>query len=515
MPHLLKYSYYSATDPHRLPKMSFRKVALFALLSVFALASADSVVVATKDNFKDVIGKDGLTLVKFFAPWCGHCKNMKKDFEKAATELKDKAVLVDVDVTEQKELGEEYGIKGFPTLKLFSKGEFIADYKGGRKADDFVKYIERALLPSIVDAADKDALDAVLKEHSGKNIFISVAADKLAGAFKKASFSIRDMMPDGITFVSVPDVKAVESAAVEATVAADNILLVREDGTTDVYTGDAEDLEAWIKVGSLPLLGELSRESASMYTELPKPLFMLFKDPKSTGTDITDAVKEVAASVRSSGKLAFVWINAVELKSFMDHIGITEAPGIAIYKFDSDTKFVYDGVQPPTAESMKEWVDKFIDGKVTATIKSAPVPEKNDEPVKVVVGDTWKQIVEDESKDVLIEQYAPWCGHCKKLEPVLTEVSKAVAGVDTLVIAKMDATANDAPQEYKPRGFPTMHFFPAGGKEPIPYESGRSKEDFIKFFKKHATHQEGLDAIEVADADEKDEKKADEEKDEL
>ena len=470
--------------------------------TIVSAATSDDVFVANKNNFKELIGKDQLTLVKYYAPWCGHCKSMAEDFKKAATELKGKAVLADVDATVEKELAQEYGIRGFPTLKLFRKGEFVADYKGGRSKDDIVKYIDRALLPSVKECADADAVTAVLKESSGKNIFFGAATDKLSTAFKKSSFSIRDLMPDTVTFASVEDVELLKSAAGEATVTKDSILLIREDGSTDVYTGEADDLEAWIKVGALPLLGELNRDSASLYTELPKPLLILFRDPKEKDSSVMDAVKDVAGQMRSSGELAFVWVNSVDLKSFMEHVGIKEAPGVAIYQFDSDTKYAYDGESPPNAKSIKEWVDKFVKGEVRPTIKSEPVPEKNDGPVKVVVGDSWQSIVEDESKDVLIEQYAPWCGHCKKLEPVLEEVAKELAGVDTVVIAKMDATANDAPMDYKPKGFPTMHFFPAGKTEGIPYESGRSKEDFIKFIKEHATHKAGLEGEKTEEKDE-------------
>ena len=48
-------------------------------------------------------------------------------------------------------------------------------------------------------------------------------------------------------------------------------------------------------------------------------------------------------------------------------------------------------------------------------------------------------------KFVLLEAYAPWCGHCKKLEPIYTELAEKFASNPNVVIAKMDATENEHP----------------------------------------------------------------------
>jgi protein disulfide-isomerase A4 len=116
------------------------------------------------------------------------------------------------------------------------------------------------------------------------------------------------------------------------------------------------------------------------------------------------------------------------------------------------------------------------------------VPKKSSGPVAVVVGSTFEKIVLDNSKDVLIELYAPWCGHCKNLEPIYRDLAKKFKNSKRLVIAKMDATANDAPEPYTSGRYPTIYFAQAGNKKsPISYDGDRSLEDLVKFIKEHAT----------------------------
>lgn len=78
-------------------------------------------------------------------------------------------------------------------------------------------------------------------------------------------------------------------------------------------------------------------------------------------------------------------------------------------------------------------------------MKSEEIPADNSAPVKVVVGKSFDDIVLDETKDVLVEFYAPWCGHCKALEPKYDELAQKLAYNNNLVIAKLDATANEVP----------------------------------------------------------------------
>lgn len=128
-------------------------------------------------------------------------------------------------------------------------------------------------------------------------------------------------------------------------------------------------------------------------------------------------------------------------------------------------------------------------GTLKPHMRSAEPPAKNDEPVKVVVYKTWDEIVGDKTKDVMMEVYAPWCGHCKTLAPKYEELAKKFQseGIDHVVIAKMDGTENDTPSNIKVTGFPTLVFFPADNKtDGIKYSGAREVQDMYDFILKNS-----------------------------
>ena len=109
-------------------------------------ASGAAVVTLTPDNFKTVVDGSKNVLVEFYAPWCGHCKRLAPEYEKAAAAVadNDNIVIAAVDADKHRELGSQFGVRGFPTLKWFPKGatEPSEDYKGGRTADAIADWVK-------------------------------------------------------------------------------------------------------------------------------------------------------------------------------------------------------------------------------------------------------------------------------------------------------------------------------------------------------------------------------------
>ena len=96
----------------------------------------------TAENFNQkVLESNELWLVEFYAPWCGHCKNLEPHWEKASKILKGIVKIGAVNMDEEKSLGPQYNIQGFPTIKFFGANKKnVEEYQGGREADDIVKF---------------------------------------------------------------------------------------------------------------------------------------------------------------------------------------------------------------------------------------------------------------------------------------------------------------------------------------------------------------------------------------
>jgi protein disulfide-isomerase A6 len=160
---------------------------IFAGLAA-AVAAKSSVIDLIPDNFDKIVLKSGKpALVEFFAPWCGHCKNLAPVYEELAANFESqgsKVTIAKVDADAEKSLGKRFGIQGFPTLKWFDgKSDKPEDYNGGRDLESLTAFViektgvkpkKKAAAPSAVEMLN----DKTFKEQIGgdKNVLVAFTA---------------------------------------------------------------------------------------------------------------------------------------------------------------------------------------------------------------------------------------------------------------------------------------------------------------------------------------------------
>ncbi|KAI2618970.1 thioredoxin-domain-containing protein [Hypomontagnella submonticulosa] len=222
-------------------------IAAVAFLSAIPAAQAglylksSPVVQVDAKNYDKIINKSNHTsVVEFYAPWCGHCQNLKPAYEKAARNLEGlaKVAAVNCDEDENKQLCGVMGVKGFPTLKTVRPGKkgkpIVEDYNGPRTAKGIVDAVVDKINNHVKRVTDKD-IDSFLstKNDTAKAILFT---DK--GTTSALLKSIAIDFLDVITVAQIRDKETKANELFGITSYPTLVLLPGGDKDSLVYNGE-------------------------------------------------------------------------------------------------------------------------------------------------------------------------------------------------------------------------------------------------------------------------------------
>uniref|UniRef100_A0A8I4A0Z5 protein disulfide-isomerase n=1 Tax=Callithrix jacchus TaxID=9483 RepID=A0A8I4A0Z5_CALJA len=419
------------------------------------------------------------------APWCGHCKALAPEYAKAAGKLKAEGSeirLAKVDATEESDLAQQYGVRGYPTIKFFRNGDTASpkEYTAGREADDIVNWLKKRTGPAATTLPDGAAAESLVEssEVAVIGFFKDVESDA-AKQFLQAAEAIDDV-PFGIT------------------------------SNSDVFSKyqlDKDGVVLFKKTAPKIFGGEI------------KTHILLFL-PKSVSDYDGKLSNFKKAAEGFKGKILFIFIDSdhTDNQRILEFFGLKkeECPAVRLITLEEEMTKYKPESDELTAERITEFCHRFLEGKIKPHLMSQELPEDWDkQPVKVLVGKNFEEVAFNEKKNVFVEFYAPWCGHCKQLAPIWDKLGETYKDHENIVIAKMDSTANEV-EAVKVHSFPTLKFFPASAdRTVIDYNGERTLDGFKKFLESGGQDGAGddddledLEEAEEPDMEEDDDQKA-------
>ena len=493
---------------------------LALLVANFAVAVGEESAVAvlqSPESFTAMLRDSPLVLVKFYAPWCGHCKELAPKFDRAAEVLRTNespVVLAKVDATDPafEKTMQDIQVQGYPTLQFFRDGKFSTDYDGEHETDALVQWCNKQVQSPTTLLETEEDVRAFMESHG----VVAVGFLPSSEDHKTLEHVVLDEIArknlDLIPFAVVED----ETVARKFCEEVPSLLLSSDFGATKRLLAGSEALQSSPRVGTfihvytMPLIAPWSESMAEKLFFQGMEYFLFYFHRQNTVGGLEDDMsRKVLEPLAAAGKDALAHGQAgmnivnvnVNEKDGMDLAGFfemdvdgDELPCFRAVRMSMDGQILK--YPKPDCTLSKDNLSKFITSILSDTlrpiVKSAPAPitdeEKVENGIRVVVGSTFEDELSDrkDGKHVLVEFYAPWCGHCKKLLPTLEYLASILAsdGDSPVLVAKLDATANDVPSHdgVQVQGFPTLYLFSPGVK-PVPIEGNRTLVGLVAFLR--------------------------------
>ncbi|CAI0474670.1 unnamed protein product [Linum tenue] len=401
------------------------------------------------DSSNRVISENDFVLVLGYAPWDTRSAEIMPQFAEAANKLKELGspiVMAKLDAERYPKAASALQIRGFPTLLLFINGTSQA-YTGGFTGALVVKNLLKSLIFT------KKTGDPVIRVNSVAeaekfletyHIYVLGLFDKFEGSdyegFVKAAIS-----DNGIQFVEVGDHGVAKVLFPDIKLTSNFVGLVKSEAerfTTYEGVFEMDKILEFLAYNKFPLVTRLTElNSASVYSSPIKLQVMVFGRDNDFER-LIEPLQQVARKLKS-----------------------------------------------------KDFCLGLLHGSYPPYYKSQPVPDNKNATVQVVVGKTFDELVLSSPKKILLEIFTPWCINCETTSKQVEKLAKHFKGSDSLVVARIDASANEHPK-LQVADYPTLLLYPEDDKaNPIKLSTKSSGKDLAATINKHLKSKVSKDEL--------------------
>ena len=455
----------------------------------------NDIMVLTDSTFDKALEKYENMFIVFYAPWCGHCKKLLPELEKAAKVLVNENIIVaKVDATKEKKSARKYKITSYPTLNFFKENTYIK-YKGQRTAKDLIDWARKKSAPPYTLIKTLEEIEKI-KNDNKISIFYFGKEEKDITIYKTLAVKYED-----IPFYSIEDEKL---AQIYKVVPRSVVIFKKfDEKRNDIINFDEKKLEKFIKKHSEEKISEFTMDNYHLIFNKNKPALVYFgkKEDERWKKDF-QTLEKLAFNVDSDIIFIMTEIKDGLGKKIADKIKLRnhELPCIMILevKIDID-KYQYKGNFQ--YEDLANFLDSWEKGKLNKFLRSQKEPKHNNGNVFILVGDTFKREVIENDEDVIVLFYNPVNNDNIRMLKIYEEVaSKLVVRNPNLIVAKIDMSENEI-DSIVLRDFPTIKFFPGNKKfnAPFEYKGAKKTKDIIAFIKKYAFHPVKSDDDNISD----------------
>ncbi|KAL4685561.1 hypothetical protein H8959_001158, partial [Pygathrix nigripes] len=392
-----------------------------------------------------------------------------------------------VDITVEKELQQEFGITKAPQLKLFFEGN-------------------RSEPISCKGVVESTALVVWLRRQISQKAFLFNSSEQVAefvisrplvivGFFQDLEEEVAELFYDVIK--DFPEltfgVITIGNAIGRFHVTLDSVLVFKKGKIVNRQelindSTNKQELNRVIKQHLTDFVIEYNAENKDLIYELYIMSHMLLFVSKSSESFGIIIQHYKLASKEFQNKILFILVNADEPRNrrVFEYFRVAEVdiPSVQILNLSSDARYKMPS-DDITYENLKKFGRSFLSKNAKKHQSSEEIPKHWDQGlVKQLVGKNFNIVVFDKEKDVFVMFYAPWSKKCKMLFPLLEELGRKYQNHSTIVIAKIDITANDIQLRYLDR-YPFFRLFPTDSQQAVLYKGEHTLKGFSDFLESH------------------------------
>ncbi|KAL0214553.1 hypothetical protein P9112_006737 [Eukaryota sp. TZLM1-RC] len=369
---------------------------------------------------------------------------------------------------------------------FFVRHGIVRNYHGPRDTRGMIGYLSQLKNSNPIELSSKQGRKRFQNQHSPRVVgYFQSSTSPEAKAFVDASHFYTNL-----PFYIVTDKILARGLKLKQT---PSIQLWKEDETPIDYSGKLKtaDIVDWTDDNRRLLVENLHPESFGHIVSSGLPVVFFFHELNENS--IFPIAKEVARQGETilietdqgvkPQKVSYWSVDSTTFGEFITKFGVTKLPSVGVLDLSNQQQIIYPEDHELNVEEISLFIKQFLEGKIKQKVKSEDVPEVNEGPVYKVVTNNFFDLVYNEPRTVVLKCYTDWCGHCKNLAPIWTELAEDLVemGRSDIVVAEIDMDKNVVPN-HDVQSLPTLLKYKEGTKDaPEVYQGARDKGSLMQW----------------------------------